>query len=141
MNETFDVLRKQSGLECKESCLCKAKGAWLSKAKGAWPVGPGTDFKEGKVPEDAGRSEYFRVSVSLAGLYLPTTGRAHVALRLKHYSDVSECSVGLQMAFVGGAKMEWICQRCHRESISQPFFRPGLLVICLVRVLFISYFT
>ncbi|XP_023663763.1 protein CutA homolog isoform X1 [Paramormyrops kingsleyae] len=34
------------------------------------------------------------------------------------------------MAFVGGAKME----RYHRESISQPFFRPGLLVICLVVV-------
>ncbi|XP_064165539.1 protein CutA homolog [Anguilla rostrata] len=35
------------------------------------------------------------------------------------------------MTFVMNGKMDWLYQRCHRESINQSFFRPGFLIICL----------
>ncbi|KAJ8404436.1 hypothetical protein AAFF_G00337030 [Aldrovandia affinis] len=35
------------------------------------------------------------------------------------------------MTFVVNGKMDWLCQRCHRESIIQSFFRPGFFIICL----------
>ncbi|XP_036385745.1 protein CutA homolog [Megalops cyprinoides] len=38
------------------------------------------------------------------------------------------------MTFAVGGKMDWLCQRCHRESVSQSFFRPGFL-ICFMGML------
>ncbi|KAG9354241.1 hypothetical protein JZ751_012365 [Albula glossodonta] len=39
------------------------------------------------------------------------------------------------MTFVLNGKIDWLCQRCHRESIVQSVFRPGFLIICLTVLL------